>query len=124
MNDNGELVRYGTKATDFLGDVLNDKARDFIGSTAEPFFLYLSTYTPHKPFATAPRHLSSHAGAVAPRTPAYNSFGENEPAWLSQFPQLSDWKLAELDKQLDFPGLLGGVSLAPRGPPTNVAQTL
>ncbi len=98
LNDNGELVRYGTKPTDFLGDVLNDKARNFIGSTPEPFFLYLSTYTPHKPFATAPRHLSAHAGTVAPRTPAYNSFGENEPAWLRQFPQLTDWKLAELDK--------------------------
>ncbi len=94
LNDNGELVRYGTKATDFLGDVLNDKAGNFIRSTPEPFFLYLSTYTPHKPFATAPRHLSAHAGTVAPRTPAYNSFGENEPTWLRKFPV--DAVLAEL----------------------------
>lgn len=98
LNDNGELIRYGTKPQDFLNDVLNDKARSFISQTSDPFFLYLSTYTPHKPFATAPRHLGTHIGTVAPRTPAYNSFGENEPAWLAKFPQLTDWKLSQLDK--------------------------
>ena len=97
LNDNGDLIRYGTKPQDFLNDVLNEKARSFIASTQEPFFLYLSTYTPHKPFATAPRHLGAHAGTVAPRTPAYNSYGVNEPDWLARFPQLSDWKLSELD---------------------------
>jgi arylsulfatase A-like enzyme len=97
LNDNGNLVRYGTKPQDFLNDVLNDKARSFISSTEEPFFLYLSNYTPHKPFATAPRHLGAHAGTVAPRTPAYNSYGVNEPEWLAEFPQLTDWKLSELD---------------------------
>ncbi len=98
LNDNGELIRYGTKPEDFLNDVLNDKARSFISETQDPFFLYLSNYTPHKPFATAPRHLGTHIGTVAPRTPAYNSFGENEPAWLAKFPQLTDWKLSQLDK--------------------------
>ena len=98
LNDNGELVRYGTKPEDFLNDVLNEKARNFIATTPDPFFLYLSTYTPHKPFATAPRHLSAHAGTVAPRTPAFNSFGENEPEWLAEFPKLSNWKLSELDQ--------------------------
>jgi N-acetylglucosamine-6-sulfatase len=98
LNNNGDLVRYGTKPEDFLNDVLNDKAREFIADTNEPFFLYLSNYTPHKPFATAPRHLGAHAGLSAPRTPAYNTFGENEPSWLAEFPTLSDWKLSELDK--------------------------
>jgi len=98
LNDNGDLIRYGTKPEDFLNDVLNDKARSFISETTDPFFLYLSNYTPHKPFATAPRHLGTHAGTVAPRTPAYNSFGENEPTWLAKFPQLTDWKLSELDE--------------------------
>ena len=98
LNDNGQLVRYGTKPEDFLNDVLNGKARNFIAETEDPFFLYLSTYTPHKPFATAPRHLATHIGTVAPRTPAYNSFGENEPEWLAEFPQLTDWKLSQLDK--------------------------
>lgn len=98
LNDNGDLIRYGTKPEDFLNDVLNLKAQEFIAESDKPFFLYLSNYTPHKPFATAPRHLGTHAGAVAPRTPAYNSFGENEPAWLAEYPQLTDWKLSELDK--------------------------
>ena len=98
LNDNGELVRYGTKPEDFLNDVLNDKARSFISQTDEPFFLYLSTYSPHKPFATAPRHLGAHTGTVAPRTPAFNSIGENEPRWLRKFPRLEGWKLSRLDK--------------------------
>lgn len=98
LNDNGELIRYGTKPEDFLNDVLNDKARSFISQTDEPFFLYLSTYSPHKPFATAPRHLGTHVGTVAPRTPAFNSIGENEPRWLRKFPRLENWKLSRLDK--------------------------
>lgn len=98
LNDNGNLVRYGTKPEDFLNDVINRKAIDFIASTQEPFFLYLSTYSPHKPFATAQRHMGTHTGTVAPRTPAYNSFGENEPAWLAKFPQLTQWKVSELDR--------------------------
>lgn len=98
LNDNGDLVRYGTRPEDFLNDVLNNKAQDFIARTEEPFFLYLSNYTPHKPFATAPRHLAAHSGTVAPRTPAYNTYGQNEPEWLAEFPRLSDWKLSELDQ--------------------------
>ena len=98
LNDNGELVHYGTRPEDFLIDVLNNKARNFISSTNEPFFLYLSTYTPHKPFATAMRHVGAHGKLTAPRTPAFNSYGVNEPAWLSRFPQLKDWKVANLDR--------------------------
>lgn len=98
MNDNGELVHYGTRPEDFLIDVLNNKARTFISSTDEPFFLYLSTYTPHKPFATAMRHVGAHRKLTAPRTPAFNSYGVNEPAWLAKFPQLSDSKVANLDR--------------------------
>lgn len=98
LNDNGELVHYGTRPEDFLIDVLNNKARDFISSTDEPFFLYLSTYTPHKPFATAMRHVGAHRKLTAPRTPAFNSFGVNEPAWLAKFPQLTDWKISTLDR--------------------------
>jgi len=49
MNDNGTLVRYGNKSTDFLNDVITDKATDFIETATSPFFLELSTYSPHKP---------------------------------------------------------------------------
>ena len=98
LNDNGELVHYGTRPEDFLIDVLNNKAREFISSTDDSFFLYLSTYTPHKPFATAPRHLGAHRKLTAPRTPAFNSFGVNEPAWLAKFPRLQDWRIANLDR--------------------------
>ena len=98
LNDNGELVHYGTRPEDFLIDVLNNKARDFISSTDEPFFLYLSTYTPHKPFATAMRHVGAHRKLTAPRTPAFNSYGVNEPEWLAKLPRLTDWKVENLDR--------------------------
>ncbi len=95
LNDNGELVRYGTKATDFWATSSTTKPGTSSAQHPEPFFLYLSTYTPHKPFATAPRHLSAHAGTAAPRTPAYNSFpGKRAGMKLRQFPQLSDWAVA------------------------------
>lgn len=97
LNDNGTLLRYGTRPEDFLNDVLNERAARFIQKTNEPFFVYLSTYMPHKPFATADRHLGTHMDKVAPRTPAYNSFGENEPAWLAKYPRLNQERLNALD---------------------------
>ena len=58
MNENGRVVRYGTEEKDYLGDVLRDKALDFIAESGDdqPFFLYLSTFAPHAPVVPADRH--------------------------------------------------------------------
>jgi len=99
MNDNGTLVRYGNKPTDFLNDVITDKATDFIETATSPFFLELSTYSPHKPAPVATRNALKHGGTLAPRNPTYNAFGVDEPKWMKDLKELTPSQLANVDKQ-------------------------
>ena len=99
MNDNGTLVRYGNKPTDFLNDVITHKATDFIETAESPFFLELSTYSPHKPAPVATRNALKQGATVAPRNPAYNTYGVDEPKWMKDKPPLNATQLANADKQ-------------------------
>lgn len=73
LNDNGKLESHGDKASDYLTDVLNLKARKFISApSTKPFFAYLGVYNPHAPATPAPRHRNMFKGVKAPRTPSYN----------------------------------------------------
>ena len=98
LNVNGRLVRYGKKPTDFLNDVLTTKATDFLRSAQEPFFLELSTYSPHNPSPVANRYKDSHFATVAPRSPNYNAYGTNEPSWLRTVKPIKPWRQAKLDR--------------------------
>ena len=98
LNSNGRLVRYGSKPTDFLNDVITTKATDFIRTAPEGFFVELSTYNPHKPSPVAVRNKATHVATVAPRTPNYNQFGANEPSWLRAVPAIPAWKQTRLDR--------------------------
>lgn len=98
LNENGVVKQYGDNPYDFLNDVLNRKAQSFIRKSPDGFFLQFSTYSPHKPFATAQRHRAKHTFTRIPRTPAYNAIGINEPAWMKQFFPLSEKRLRNLDK--------------------------
>jgi arylsulfatase A-like enzyme len=97
MNDNGTLVKYGNEPADFLNDVITKKATEFIGTAESPFFLQLSTYSPHKPAPVANRNALKHATTVAPRNPTYNSFGIDEPKWLGEIEQLNPDQLVKAD---------------------------
>lgn len=99
LNDNGKLKRYGNQPTDFLNDVITDKATDFIGSAKSPFFLELSTYSPHKPAPVAQRNRFKQSNTVVPRTPNYNAFGVDEPKWMRDKKKLSPRVLAKADQQ-------------------------
>ena len=55
LNDNGKLESHGHKASDYLTDVLNLKARKFISAPSpKPFFAYIGVYNPHAPATPAP----------------------------------------------------------------------
>ena len=83
MTDNGLIQHYGTAPEDFLNDVLNRKAVQFLASAPDRFFLELSSLTPHLPSPVAPRHLGSHSFAQAPRDPAFDAEVTNPPSWLA-----------------------------------------
>ena len=98
LNSDGQLERHGSKPTDFLNDVITNRAVDFISTAPDGFFLELSTYNPHKPSPVATRNKDTHADTVAPRTASYNVAGTNAPTWMRKLKPLSSWKQWQLDQ--------------------------
>lgn len=97
LNNNGKLKRYGKKESEFLNDVITNKATRFIETAQEPFFLQLSTYSPHKPAPVAERNRSKQSGTIIPRNPTYNAYGVDEPNWMQSKAPLSAKLLAKAD---------------------------
>ena len=100
MNSNGHVRTYGYAAHDYLTDVLARKGLSFIDrATArrQPFMLELATFAPHAPYTPAPRDAGAFAGLQAPRTPAFNTVGHDEPAWLASFAPLGAEQISQID---------------------------
>ena len=111
MNENGQVVRYGSAPEDYGTDVLTAKAVDFIeraeANDAQPFFLQFTPSAPHGAFPLrngppipAPRHLGMFAGATAPRTPSFNEADvSDKPLPISSRPLLTAAQIADIDSQ-------------------------
>jgi N-acetylglucosamine-6-sulfatase len=102
MNSNGHVHYYGYRARDYLTNVLARKGLRFIDRAAAqhvPFMLEIATFAPHSPFTAAPRDAGAFPGLQAPRTPAFNVVGTNEPAWLSHFVPLVPAQIATIDRK-------------------------
>ena len=100
MNSNGRVRAYGYKTADYLTGVLARKGLSFIDRSAtrrQPFLLELATFAPHAPYTAAPRDARAFPGLRAPRTPAFDTVGSNEPAWLSHFASLGPGQIASID---------------------------
>ena len=85
LNQNGQVVHYGRKPKDYLTDVISRRGQDFIRRSAareQPFLLELSTFTPHKPYAPAPRHAGLFKKAKVPRVKSYDKANTNPSAWM------------------------------------------
>jgi N-acetylglucosamine-6-sulfatase len=102
MNSDGRVRTYGYSARDYLTDVLARKGLGFIDRSAaadRPFLLEIATFAPHAPFTPAPRDAGAFPGLRAPRTPAFNTVGTGEPAWLSSFAPLSPTQVDAIDNK-------------------------
>jgi N-acetylglucosamine-6-sulfatase len=100
MNSNGRVHQYGYKPADYLTDVLARKGLSFIDRSAarrRPFMLELATFAPHSPYTPAPRDVGALPFVHAPRTPAFNTVGTDEPAWLASFGPLGAAQVASID---------------------------
>ena len=100
VSDNGKLVHFGHRATDYVTDVLAARADAFIRAAgAQPFFIEIATFAPHAPYTPAPRHAHEFSGLQAPRSPAFAWRAvANAPLWLRQIPALSAKDLSRLDE--------------------------
>jgi N-acetylglucosamine-6-sulfatase len=92
LNENGAVVNYGHKPSDYLTDVLADNGVNFINSSAaagKPFFLELATFAPHDPYTPAPRDANDFPGLQAPHPPNFDALPTNAPRWLGGRPPLT-----------------------------------
>lgn len=101
LNENGRTVRYGSEPEDYLTDVINAKAQDFVSGAAQdgkPFMIELSTFTPHGPATPAPQDEDSFPGLKAPRPPAFDTQPKNAPPWLADNGKLTEGQKDRIDK--------------------------
>jgi len=84
LNDNGTLTHYDSNQSDYSGDVMTEKAVEFIhDSLGKRFFLHLSQKAPHAPATPAPRHIGLFSGIAPFRPPDYNEADvSDKPAWV------------------------------------------
>jgi arylsulfatase A-like enzyme len=100
MNSDGHVRAYGYRPGDYLTNVIERKGLSFIDSSAaarRPFLLELATFAPHSPYTPARRDYGEFPGLRAPRTPAFNTVGTEEPAWLRSFQPLGPFQVAKID---------------------------
>jgi N-acetylglucosamine-6-sulfatase len=100
MNENGKLVRYGSRAEDYLTDVVARKSIDFIKRAAaegQPFFIHLALYVPHSPATPAPRHAQLFTDAQLPRPPSFNEPDvSDKPSFIRNRPLLTERQIAQM----------------------------
>jgi arylsulfatase A-like enzyme len=102
MNSDGHVRSYGYAAKDYLTNVIARKGLGFIDRAAaqrQPFMLELATFAPHSPFTPAPPDSAAFPGLRAPRSPAFNKVGSNEPAWLRNFVPLDAAQISSIDQK-------------------------
>jgi arylsulfatase A-like enzyme len=99
LRENGNVVHYGNKPTDYLTDVVSAKAVNFIKQApGTPFMIEIATFAPHSPYTPAPRDANAFPGLKAPRSPAFNAAPDADaPKWLAAHAPLADAELSKID---------------------------
>ena len=100
MNENGEVVSYGSDTEDYFTDVLSGQATDFLGSTAEdsrPFFMHVAPTAPHGPATPAERHEGVFASEDAPRPPSFDEEDvSDKPDFVSSLDRISEEEASDI----------------------------
>jgi arylsulfatase A-like enzyme len=107
LNENGELVEYGSEPSDYATDVFAGKAVEFIESAAEardPFFLWVTPNVPHKEGA-----LDEAEGAVKNPRPAPQDEGAFDDHSLPASPSFAEADLS------DKPAVVQDLATVPAG---------
>ena len=99
INSNGQILHFGHAPGDYLTDVLSARADSLIRAWKDhPFFIEVSTFTPHGPFIPAPRHQNLFNDSKAPRTPAFNRQADSTaPDWLRELQPLGSKQIDRID---------------------------
>ena len=85
VNENGRLVHYGVKPTDYSTTVLTRKAVAFLRHAHKPFFLYFAPVAPHLPAIPAPQDIGKLAKLAPLRNPALNEANIADKPWHAHY---------------------------------------
>ncbi len=101
VNENGEVVSYGSETEDFYTDVLSGQATDFVRRAApeeEPFFAYVAPTAPHGPATPAERHQGAFAEEEAPRPPSFDEEDvSDKPTPINAAERISEEEASNID---------------------------
>jgi N-acetylglucosamine-6-sulfatase len=92
LSENGTVEHYGHAPSDYMVDVLSQKAGSFIETNAQrksPFMLEVATFAPHAPYTPAPRYAGTESALPYPKTAAYDALPTDPPSWLKKRPPLT-----------------------------------
>jgi arylsulfatase A-like enzyme len=81
INDNGRLVHYGHKPSDYSTTVLAHKAVQFIQQARRPFFLYFAPVAPHLPAIPAPRDRGKLENIAPRNSPDFDQRNVGKEPW-------------------------------------------
>jgi N-acetylglucosamine-6-sulfatase len=101
LNQNGRLLHYGHRPSDYLTDVIAGDGVGFINRVArsgKPFFLELASFAPHSPYVPAPRDANDFVGLRAPRPPNFNVLPTDAPKWLAGHRRLTGRQIAKINQ--------------------------
>ena len=101
INVNGTVRQFGQAPRDYLTNVITRRGTSFIDASAnahKPFFLELSTFTPHTPYVPAPQDAKKFPGLAAPRPPNFDVLPTDAPQWLAGHPPLSPGRIGQINR--------------------------
>jgi N-acetylglucosamine-6-sulfatase len=102
LNENHNLVTYGSAPEDYSTDVLARKAVEFIQQSngSRPFFLYFAPRGPHNPWTAAPRHVGVNNDTVIEKTPNYNEADmSDKPQFWQRLPLQRDFNIDTAERR-------------------------
>jgi N-acetylglucosamine-6-sulfatase len=103
LNENGEMVSYGSAEEDYITDVLSRHATDFVdraASEGQPFFAYVAPTAPHRPAIPAERHKDAFADEEAPRPPSFSEEDvSDKPVWVQELEPVSEQEASRIDER-------------------------
>lgn len=101
LNQDHQIVEYGSDPQDYLTKVVAELGTGFIRSAVAdrvPFMLELATYAPHAPYTPEPRDADSFLDLRAPRAPSFARIPTAAPKWMNELKPLNRRKVADIDR--------------------------
>jgi arylsulfatase A-like enzyme len=98
LNQNGTIVHYGRRPSDYSTTVLTSKAVSFLEGTRSPFLLYFAPIAPHEPSTPAPQDRGRYSGTAPARPPSYDEPDVADKPWGPEHPQLPATVRAGIDR--------------------------